>query len=97
MNMLIKAELVKFLNDTPAYGAILLTKLTNPDLQFYNDLEAWAYSHGWAVILLYRLFVIASDIHKRLVVKELWPDESGEVVMMTGYKKLYLQFKKLFK
>lgn len=97
MNFEIKAELVKCLNDAPAYGAILLTKLANPDLQFYNELEAWAYSHGWAVILLYRLFVIASDIHKRLMVEQLWHDESGEVVLMTGYKKLYLQIKKLFK
>jgi hypothetical protein len=97
MNFEIKAELVKFLNDTPAYGAILLTKLTNPDLEFYNDLEKWAYSHGWAVILLYRLFVIAHDIHKRLKVEVLWYNESGEVVMMSGYKKLYLQLKNLFK
>ncbi len=31
------------------------------ECNFYNDLEAWAYSHGWAVILLYRLFVIERE------------------------------------
>jgi hypothetical protein len=93
----IKTELVKFMGDMPAYGAIILTKLTNPDLQFYNDAEAWAYSHGWAVILLYRVWVILHDIHKRLSMQELWPNEEGEVVMMSGYRKLYIQFKKLFK
>lgn len=93
----IKAELVKFMGDLPAYGAIIVTKLTNPDIQFYNEAEAWAYSHGWAVILIYRIWVIVYDIHKRLNVEELWPNEDGVVVQMTGYRKLYLQFKKLFK
>lgn len=93
----IKSELVKFMGDLPAYGAIIVTKLTNPDIQFYNDAEAWAYSHGWFVILLYRLWMIIYDIHKRFSTRELWPNEEGVVVEMSGYRKLYLQIKKLYK
>lgn len=93
----IKSELVKFMGDLPAYGAILITNLTNPDIQFYNELEAWAYSHGWAVILLYRLGVIIHDIHKRMMHKDLWEDEKGEVRMMTGYEKIWVEIKKLRK
>lgn len=97
MTVEIKSELFKFMNDLPAYGAIIATKLANPDLQFYNDAEAWAYSHGWFVILAYRLGVILYDIHKRFMQKELWEDEKNEVRLMTGYEKIWVEIKKLRK
>lgn len=93
----LKLELLKFVNDTPAYGAIILTKLANPDPHFYNNFEAWLYDHGWSVILLYRLYKVVKDIHKGLLEKTLWRDDSGQLTEMTGYDKLFLQLKSLIK
>mgnify|MGYP001339295445 CR=1 FL=1 len=93
----LKLELIKFINDTPAYGAIILTKLANPEPHFYNGLEKWLYHHGWSIILLYRLYRMLLDIHKGYKELVLWYDDQGALVSMTGYKKLYFKFKNLLK
>jgi len=97
MTQELKEELVKFVYDTPAYGAILLTKMANPDPQFYNPGEEWLYHHGWSLILLYRLYRMMYDVHKGLMEKVLYYDHTGELVPMTGYMKLFLQVKNLLK
>lgn len=91
----LREELVKFMYDTPAYGAILLTKMANPEPNFYNPGEEWLYHHGWSLILVYRIYRMILDIHKGYNEKVLWHNEGGELVPMTGYSKLFLQIKKL--
>ena len=91
----LKEELVKFMYDTPAYGAIILTKMANPDPQFYNGFEEWLYHHGWSLILLYRLYRMIIDIHRELKEIVLYYDDSGELVKMTGYMKLFYKLKAL--
>ena len=93
----LREELVKFINDTPAYGAIIITKLANPEPQFYNGAEEWLYHHGWSFILIYRIYRVLLDVHKGYMEKVLWYDESGELVSMTGYAKLIRQVKTFFK
>ena len=93
----LKLELMKFVHDTPAYGAIILTKLANPEPHFYNGVEKWLYHHGWSIILLYRLYRMLLDIHKGYKEKVMWYDEAGELVAMTGYKKIMMQIKNLLK
>jgi hypothetical protein len=93
----LKEELVKFVYDTPAYGAILLTKMANPDPQFYNSGEEWLYHHGWSFILLYRIYRVLLDVHKSLMEKVLYYDHTGELVPMTGYMKFFWQVKNLLK
>jgi len=93
----LREDLVKFIHDTPAYGAIILTKLANPTPNFYNPLEEWLYHHGWSIILLYRLWRMVKDVHKGYMEKVLWYDESDELVPMTKYQKFILQIKKFFK
>jgi hypothetical protein len=83
----LREELVKFVYDTPAYGAIILTKMANPDPQFYNSGEEWLYHHGWSLILL----------HKGYKETVLYYNNEGELVKMSGYSKLYVQIKNLFK
>ena len=97
MTQELKEELVKFVYDTPAYGAIILTKMANPDPQFYNPGEEWLYHHGWSLILLYRIYRMMYDVHKGLMEKVLYYDQTGELVPMTGYMKLFLQVKNLLK
>lgn len=93
----LREELVKFIYDTPAYGAIILTKLSNPEPQFYNPGEEWLYHHGWSLILIYRIYRMIIDIHKGYMEKVLWHDDAGKLVLMTGYAKLLRQIKSLFK
>jgi hypothetical protein len=93
----LREELVKFIYDTPAYGAIILTKMANPDPQFYNGGEEWLYHHGWSLILMYRLYRMVVDIHKGLRETVLWYGEGDELIKMSGYRKLFLQIKNLFK
>lgn len=88
---------MKFVHDTPAYGAIILTKLANPEPHFYNGVEKWLYHHGWSIILLYRLYRMLLDIHKGYKEKVMWYDDAGELVPMTGYKKILMQIKHLLK
>ena len=40
----IREELIKWLNDTPALGAIVLTKMSNPDVTQFDVFETWAYN-----------------------------------------------------
>lgn len=91
----LREELVKFVYDTPAYGAIILTKLANPEPMFYNGVEKWLYHHGWSLILIYRLYRMVLDIHKGYKEQVLWYNEAGKLVSMSGYAKLVLQIKKL--
>jgi hypothetical protein len=91
----LREGLVKFMYDTPAYGAILLTKMANPEPHFYNLGEEWLYHHGWSLILVYRIYRMILDIHKGYQEKVLWHNELGELVQMSGYNKLLLQLKKL--
>ncbi len=93
----LREELVKFVYDTPAYGAIILTKMANPDPQFYNSGEEWLYHHGWSLILLYRIYRMIIDIHKGYKETVLYYNNEGELVKMSGYSKLYVQIKNLFK
>jgi len=97
MTQELREELVKFVYDTPAYGAIILTKMANPDPQFYNGGEEWLYHHGWSLILLYRIYRMLIDIHKAYKEKVLYYDDNDELVPMTGYEKLIKQIKRLFK
>lgn len=91
----LKEELVKFVYDTPAYGAIILTKLANPEPHFYNGVEKWLYHHGWSLILIYRLYRMVLDIHKGYQESVLYYNAEGELVPMSGYAKLLIQIKKL--
>jgi hypothetical protein len=93
----LREELVKFIYDTPAYGAILLTKMANPEPHFYNPGEEWLYHHGWSIILLYRLYRMTIDMHKGMLETVLYYDDSLELVKMTGYQKLFQKFKNLFR
>jgi hypothetical protein len=90
----LREELVKFVYDTPAYGAIILTKMANPDPQFYNAGEEWLYHHGWSLILIYRLYRMFLDIHKGYQEQVLWYNDEGKLIPMSGYRKLISQFKK---
>lgn len=91
----LREELVKFVYDTPAYGAIILTKLANPEPMFYNGVEEWLYHHGWSLILLYRIYRMILDIHKGYKETVLYYNPEGELVKMSGYAKLLIQIKKL--
>lgn len=93
----LKLELLKFVHDTPAYGAIILTKMANPDPQFYNGGEEWLYHHGWSLILFYRIYRVFIDIHKGMKEDVLCHNEQGELVSMSNYRKLFLQLKNLLK
>lgn len=93
----LREELIKFIHDTPAYGAIIITKLANPDPQFYNSGEEWLYHHGWSIILIYRLYRMVIDIHKEHMQKVMWYDDNGELIPMTGYAKFIQQIKSIFK
>jgi hypothetical protein len=93
----LKLELVKFVHDTPAYGAIILTKMANPDPQFYNIGEEWLYHHGWSLILFYRLYRVVLDIHREMKATTIAHNEGGELVEMSKYQQLFLQLKKLLK
>jgi len=93
----LKLELVKFVHDTPAYGAIILTKMANPSPQFYNIGEEWLYHHGWSLILFYRLYRVVLDIHREMKATIVEHNEEGQLVEMTKYQQLFLQVKKLFK
>ena len=93
----LKLELVKFVHDTPAYGAIILTKMANPSPQFYNIGEEWLYHHGWSLILFYRLYRVVLDIHREMKATIVEHNEEGQLVEMTKYQKLFLQLKKLLK
>lgn len=93
----LREELVKFIHDTPAYGAIIITKLANPTPNFYNPVEEWLYHHGWSIILLYRLYRMIIDIHKEYKQQVLWHDDTGKLVPMTRYAKIIQQIKSIFK
>ena len=93
----LREELVKFIHDTPAYGAIIITKLANPEPNFYNPVEEWLYHHGWSIILIYRLYRMVIDIHKEYKQLVLWHDETGELVPMTKYAKIIQKIKSIFK
>jgi hypothetical protein len=97
MSAELRSELVKFIYDTPAYGAILLTKIANPEPNFYNPGEEWLYHHGWSIILVYRLYRMAYDMHKDMKETVLYYDDSEQLVKMSGYQKLIRQFKNLLK
>lgn len=93
----LKLELVKFVHDTPAYGAIILTKMANPDPQFYNIGEEWLYHHGWSLILFYRLYRVVLDIHREMKETVVEHNDAGQLVEMSKYQKLFLQIKNLLK
>lgn len=92
-----KLELVKFVHDTPAYGAIILTKMANPDPKFYNIGEEWLYHHGWSLILFYRLYRVVLDIHREMKATVVEHNDAGQLVEMSKYQKLFLQIKNLLK
>lgn len=91
----LREELVKFIYDTPAYGAILLTKIANPSPQFYNHGEEWLYHHGWSLILFYRLYRVVLDIHREMKSLTVHHNSEGQLVEMSNYQKLFLQIKNL--
>ena len=93
----LKTELVKFIYDTPAYGAILLTKLANPEPNFYNPGEEWLYHHGWSIILIYRLYRMTLDMHKEMKETVLYYDDAGQLVEMSGYQKFIQKIKNLIR
>jgi hypothetical protein len=93
----LREELVKFIHDTPAYGAIIITKLANPEPHFYNPGEEWLYHHGWSIILIYRLYRMVIDIHREHLQKVMYYDDNGDLVSMTGYAKIIQQIKSIFK
>jgi hypothetical protein len=89
----IKEELFKWLNDTPAYAAIILAKLNEPVTDL-TQIEQWAYDHAWFWLIVYRFSVIAFDIHKKLM-QPIEYNTGEEVIMISGYKKIYLVLKKI--
>ena len=93
----LREELVKFIHDTPAYGAIIITKLANPEPHFYNPGEEWLYHHGWSIILIYRLYRMVIDIHREHLQKVMYYDDNNDLVSMTGYAKIIQQIKSIFK
>lgn len=84
------------MHDTPAYGAIILTKLNNPDITTFGEFEAWVYAHGWFWLIMYRFAVIAYDIHKKLM-QPVIALIDGKVESVSGYRKIYVEVKKLLK
>lgn len=92
----LREELIKLMHDTPAYGAILLTKLSNPDTSAFTHFEGWVYAHGWFWLLIYRFVVIIVDIDKKLS-QPVIDLIDGKVKYVSGYQKLLMQFKNLFK
>ena len=92
----LKEELIKWLHDTPALGAIILTKLNNPDTAEFDGFEQWVYNHGWFWLIMYRFGVIVFDVHKKLSQPVVYFTGS-ESFNTTGYGKIYLVIKKLLK
>jgi hypothetical protein len=92
----VKEELIKWLNDTPALGAIVLTKMSNPDVTQFDVFETWAYNHGWFWLIMYRFAVIIFDVHKKLSQPVVYFD-GNESYDTNGYGKIYLVVKKLLK
>jgi hypothetical protein len=93
----LREELVKFIYDTPAYGAILLTKMANPEPHFYNPGEEWLYHHGWSIILIYRLYRMALDMHKAYKEPVLYYNDAGQLVEMSGYERIIQKIKNLLR
>jgi hypothetical protein len=92
----LREELIKLMHDTPAYGAIILTKLSNPDVTVFSDFEGWVYAHGWFWLLMYRFGVIIYDIDKKLSAPVIDLID-GKVKHVSGYQKILMEFKKLLK
>jgi hypothetical protein len=92
----LKEELIKLMNDTPAYGAIILTKLSNPDISAFSSIEGWVYAHGWFWLLIYRFGVIIYDIDKKLS-QPVIDLIDGKVKYVSGYQKIMMEIKKLLK
>lgn len=93
----LREELVKFIYDTPAYGAIILTKMANPEPHFYNLGEEWLYHHGWSIILIYRLYRMALDMHKAYKEPVLYYNDEGQLIEMSGYQRIIQKLKNLFR
>jgi len=92
----LKEELIKLMAGQSTYGAILLTKLSNPDITLFGDFEAWVYAHGWFWLLMYRFVVILLDIHKKLS-QPVIDLVDRKVVHISGYQKVAYEIKKLLK
>ena len=92
----LKEELIKFGFDLPAYGAIMLTKIADINTSNYSDLEKYMYDHGWLWLLVLRFGNVIWDLHHKLS-KPVTIYENGETIKITGYAKIFIEFKKLLK
>jgi hypothetical protein len=92
----LKEELIKFGFDLPAYGAIMLTKISDINTSNYSDLEKYMYDHGWLWLLVLRFGNVIWDLHHKLS-KPVTIYENGEAIKITGYAKIFIEFKKLLK
>lgn len=92
----LKEELIKFGFDLPAYGAIMLTKIADINTSNYSELEKYMYDHGWLWLLVLRFGNVIWDLHHKLS-KTVTVYENGEAIKITGYAKIFIEFKKLLK
>jgi hypothetical protein len=92
----LKEELIKFGFDLPAYGAIMLTKISDINTSNYSDLEKYMYDHGWLWLLVLRFGNVIWDLHHKLS-KQVTVYIDGQSVKITGYGKIYREIKKLLK
>ena len=92
----IREELIKWMHDTPALGAIILTKMHNPDPVDFGWFEKWVYNHGWFWLIIYRFGVIIYDIDKKLR-QPVMMFVDGKVEQVSGYYKIYYTITHLLK
>jgi hypothetical protein len=90
----LKEEFVKFGFDLPAYGAIMLTKISDVNTSNFSDMEEYMYNHGWLWLLILRFGNVMWDLHHKLS-KQITIQENGESVKITGYGKILREFKKI--
>ena len=92
----LREELVKFGFDLPAYGAIMLTKIADLNTSNFSDIENYMYNHGWLWLLVLRFGNVIWDLHHKLS-KHVTIYVNGESVKITGYRKIFIELKKLLK
>jgi hypothetical protein len=90
----LKEEFVKFGFDLPAYGAIMLTKISDVNTSNFSDMEEYMYNHGWLWLLILRFGNVLWDLHHKLS-KPITIQENGESVKISGYGKILREFKKI--
>jgi hypothetical protein len=96
MTIELREELVKFGFDLPAYGAIMLTKIADINTSSFSDLEKYMYNHGWLWLLVLRFGNVIWDLHHKLS-KHVTIYQDGEPIKITGYRKIFIELKKLLK